>query len=79
MVMRGSSHNAIALTMVGRGARRQARLVFLKTGDRYDLSEVWAGDGTGLQISAPKHKIDACRLERPADASSFSNVPAESR
>jgi hypothetical protein len=82
MVMRGSSHNAIALTLAGRErADGKARLVFLKTGDRYDLSEVWSGDGTGLQISAPKHRIDA-RVASNAPAERIvvlANVLAESR
>jgi hypothetical protein len=39
-------------------ANGHARLVFLKTGDRYDLAEVWRGDGTGLQIPPAKHRAD---------------------
>lgn len=68
MVIRGLSHSAIALTLSGRERAGQARLVFLKTGDRYDLSEVWSGDGSGLQIPQTKHRGEDRRA---------SNAPVE--
>ena len=69
LVMRGVSQSAIVLTMTGEEqAGGRARLIFLKTGDRYDLRELWSGDGTGLKIAPPKHRADS-RLA--------SNVPAE--
>ena len=59
MILRGVRQNAFVLTLADKErANGQARLVFLKTGDRYDLAEVWRGDGTGLQIPAPKHWAD---------------------
>jgi hypothetical protein len=38
-----------------------AKLVFLKTGDRYDLSEVWSGDGTGREVIMPRKHLEALR------------------
>lgn len=69
MVVRGATQSAVVLA-TGNIERSigQARLVFLKSGDRYDLSEVWSGDGNGLQIAPAKHRID----ERRA-----SNAPVE--
>ncbi|HEX4565792.1 MAG TPA: hypothetical protein VH138_04130 [Vicinamibacterales bacterium] len=59
MILRGARQNAVVLTLADKeSANGQARLVFLKTGDRYDLAEVWRGDGTGLQIPPPKHRAD---------------------
>ena len=59
MILRGVRQSAVVLTLGDKErANGQARLVFLKTGDRYDLAEVWRGDGTGLQIPAPKHRAD---------------------
>src|SRR5262245_38266755 len=69
MTLRGLRHSAVVLPMSGREqANGQARLVFLKTGDRYDLTEVWAGDGTGSQLPPAKRKGES-RLA--------SNAPAE--
>ena len=59
MILRGGRQSAIVLTLGDKErANGQARLVFLKTGERYDLAEVWRGDGTGLQIPPAKHKAD---------------------
>ena len=71
LVMKGAAHGAVALT-IGDTERStgQARLVFLKSGDRYDLSEVWSGDGNGLQIAKSKHRIE----ERQASNASVERV-----
>lgn len=59
MVLRGMRQNAVVLTLGDKElANGHARLVFLKTGDRYDLAEVWRGDGTGLQLPIAKHRAD---------------------
>jgi len=59
MILRGMRQNAVLLTLADKErANGNARLVFLKTGDRYDLAEVWRGDGTGLQIPPAKHRAD---------------------
>lgn len=34
---------------------KHAKLVFLKSGDRYDLIEVWTGTGNGRQIAMPRN------------------------
>jgi hypothetical protein len=82
MAIRGLRDTAIVLTMTSRErADGHARLVFLKTGERYDLSEVWAGDGTGLQVPPSKHRVDN-RLASNAPAERIvvlANVAAESR
>lgn len=60
MIQGQTGQSAIALAIIGseRGGGA-ARLVFQKTGDRYDLSEVWSGDGGGLQIPlAKRHRED---------------------
>jgi len=60
MILRGARSNAVILTLADtERANGQARLVFLKTGERYELSEVWRGDGTGLQIPPAKHRADS--------------------
>jgi hypothetical protein len=59
MRLQGLSESAIALTMTGReAAGGHARLVFLKTGDRYDLAEVWTGTGDGVQVPASKRRLE---------------------
>ena len=59
MAIKGERDAAIAITIQdNRRADGQARLVFLKTGERYDLAEVWSGDGSGLHISQSKHRGD---------------------
>jgi hypothetical protein len=64
-----TGQSAIALAIAGNErANGHARLVFLKTGDRYDLSEVWSGDGGGLQIPVAKRHLEN---------RSASNAPAE--
>jgi hypothetical protein len=70
MVIKGlTGQSAIVLAMNGNErADGHARLVFLRTGDRYDLSEVWSGDGVGLQIPPTKRQLE----ERRA-----SNAPPE--
>ncbi len=58
MLVRGAHQGAVVLTMAGRErADGHARLVFLKTGERYDLSEVWTGDGGGLRIPPSKRQL----------------------
>ena len=55
MRVNGLRHGAFLLTIPNtERARGQARLVFLKTGDRYELNEVWMGDGNGLQVPLSK-------------------------
>jgi hypothetical protein len=70
MMIKGlSGQSAIVLGITGNErADGRARLVFLKTGDRYDLSEVWSGDGAGLQIPPTKRQVEARRA---------SNAPPE--
>jgi hypothetical protein len=59
IMVRGARQDAVVLTLSDKErANGHARLVFLKTGDRYDLAEVWRGDGTGLQIPPAKHRAD---------------------
>ena len=59
MILRGARQNAVVLTLTDKErANGNARLVFLKTGERYELAEVWRGDGTGLQIPPAKHRGD---------------------
>lgn len=36
-----------------------AKLVFLKTGDRYDLSEIWTGDGVGREVMLSRKHLEA--------------------
>jgi hypothetical protein len=82
MVIRGVRDVAIALTSQhNERADGQARLVFLKTGDRYDLAEVWWGDGSDLQIAPSKHRADS-RLASSAPAERvviLANVEAGTR
>jgi hypothetical protein len=69
MVVKGLTQSAIVLTIGGReAANGHAKLVFLKTGDRYDLSEVWSGDGNGHLIPATKRQLEDRRA---------ANVPTE--
>jgi len=44
--------SAVVLTNGARGRTEagRAKMVFLKTGDRYDLIEVWTGDGAGREV-----------------------------
>jgi hypothetical protein len=68
LVLKGVHTGAYVLGMVGRErATGHARLIFLKTGERYDLSEIWSGDGSGLQIPARKHR-NAGKLASTAPA-----------
>ena len=68
MMLTGMQSAAISLALTGKDtADGQARLVFLKTGERYDLIEVWSGDGSGLQIPA----------KRGVDRRLASSAPAE--
>lgn len=67
MLVQGLTHSAIVLAMnSNERSGGKARLVFLKTGDRYDLSEVWSGDGRGLQIPAPKRHGEDRRASNAA-------------
>jgi hypothetical protein len=34
------------------------KLVFLKTGDRYDLIEIWNGYGTGREVVTPRKQLE---------------------
>lgn len=83
MVIRGlGHHSAIALAIAGsERAGGQARLVFLKIGDRYDLSEVWSGDGAGLQIPASPRQLEDRRASNatPERVVVFGDVAAGSR
>jgi hypothetical protein len=59
-LMLTSGHDA-AFVMATPGqetANGQARLVFLKTGERYALVEVWSGDGGGAEIPAAKREVE---------------------
>jgi hypothetical protein len=69
MVIKGLRGAAIALTsQTNDRTGGHARFVFLKTGESYELAEVWSGDGSGLQVPPSKHRADS-RLA--------SNAPAE--
>ena len=62
MMLRGARQSAVVLTLTEKErANGHARLVFLKTGERYALAEVWRGDGTGLQIPPAGHRADTRR------------------
>jgi len=50
VTIRGSASSAVALSNGTSGKVTAPKLVFLKTGERYDLSEIWAGDGTGREV-----------------------------
>jgi hypothetical protein len=79
-VVRSLNEGAIVLGMAGRErADGHARLVFLKTGERYDLSEVWSGDGTGLQIPQRKHGNDARLASNAERIVILADAAAESR
>ena len=70
MMIKGlTGQSAIALASSNNErADGHARLVFLKTGDRYDLSEVWSGNGDRLQIPQPKrHRDDRLASNAPAE------------
>jgi len=59
IVVRGLRQSAVVLAMSGAAkAGGEARLVFLKSGDRYDLAEVWSGDGQGLTIPPSKRHLE---------------------
>jgi hypothetical protein len=69
IMIKGLSGQAFVLGINGNErADGRARLVFLKTGERYDLSEVWSGDGAGLQIPPTKRQLEERRV---------SNAPPE--
>jgi len=67
MLLKGLSHHSFVLATPGsEGSGGQARLVFLKAGDRYDLTEVWSGDGRGLQIAVSKRQLEDRRASTAA-------------
>jgi hypothetical protein len=71
MLVRGSHQGAMVLTLAGtERADGHARLVFLKTGERYDLSEVWTGDGSGLRLPPSKRQVN----DRVASSASVERV-----
>jgi hypothetical protein len=64
LVVRGLRGGSIVLTNnAGKVSETgTVKAVFLKTGDRYDLSEIWAGDGNGRAIAlSRKHLEDRAR------------------
>jgi len=50
VTVRGAATTIFALSNGTSGPAAPPKLVFLKTGDRYDLAEVWVGDGSGREI-----------------------------
>src|SRR5262245_16689975 len=64
LMVKGLRTGAVVLTN-GAGSRAvtgRAYLVFLKTGDRYDLFQIWTGDGAGREVMVPrKHLEDRAR------------------
>ncbi len=58
--VRGLTKTAILLTNnpVARDYRGGAKLVFLKMGDRYDLSEIWSGDGGQREVAVSRKHLD---------------------
>jgi hypothetical protein len=64
LMVKGLRTGAVVLTN-GAGSRAEtgrAQLVFLKTGDRYDLFEIWTADGVGRAVVVPrKHLEDRAR------------------
>jgi hypothetical protein len=60
LMVRGARGSAVVLT---NNASRRAdggavEAVFLKTGDRYDLSEIWTGDGAGREIVLKRKQLE---------------------
>ena len=50
VTVRGAAATIFALTNGTSGPVAPPKLVFLKTGDRYDLAEIWMGDGSGREV-----------------------------
>lgn len=72
VLLRGVSKSAFVTTILADSRRDQvgrAKTVFLKTGDRYTLIEVWTDDGLGRAIPGARRQVD----ERARAA----NVPVE--
>jgi hypothetical protein len=65
VLMRGLRKSAFVMTVLADRRTDQvgrAKTVFLRTGDRYTLSEVWTGDGLGRAIpGARKHADERAR------------------
>jgi hypothetical protein len=62
VILKGSRASAIVLANRASSYEdMRAKMVFLKTGDRYDLAEVWTGDGAGHAVTVPKHPEDRLR------------------
>jgi len=50
VLVRGDGGSIIAMTNGTSGPASAPKLVFLKTGERYDLAEIWMGDGSGREV-----------------------------
>jgi hypothetical protein len=72
LIVRGAGSNVVVMTNgTNSYGKTGVKLVFLKTGERYDLAEVWMAEGHGRDIiSAPARRF----LEGRAQAA---NVPVE--
>lgn len=58
ILVSGLSASAFVLTINGSAkADGRAKAVFLKSGDRYQLAEVWMGDGAGRAIPLSKREL----------------------
>jgi len=59
LMVRGARGSAVILTNnASRPVDGAVEAVFLKSGDRYDLSEIWIGDGTGREIALNRKQLE---------------------
>jgi hypothetical protein len=61
VMLKGAHSSALVLTIFGDRRTDQAgrsNVVFLKTGDRYDLIEIWNGDGLEREVPAARRHVE---------------------
>lgn len=62
MVVRGLLKSAVVMTSLTDRRSDQigrSQVVFLKTGDRYTLIEIWTSDGLGREVPGARKRVEA--------------------
>ena len=59
LFLRGERTGVFLMTNYASGDKsRRGHLVFLKTGSRYDLAEIWTGDGVGRKVQKSRRQAE---------------------
>lgn len=61
VMLKGADKSALVMTRLADDRHDQtgkSKVVFLKTGDRYDLIEIWTSDGVGREVPKTRKSVE---------------------